>query len=711
MSMRSRARSQADNDAVVLVSRPLLSVTREGKIVWAISGDPHTLPGGRCWETLACGAESRAQCMAEHTPTDGKNRSVGASIDGTRGVLATCLIAAMPDALPAGPSASTADLLIWGPAGQGTVHLGALLPVVAGLAGTWLSRDVIHGGVTALALFRTALDADCCELFLSDLYGKEMLLSGSVGCERPNRVERVRFEPGKGFPGLGFAPGEPLTTRSLVRDPRFRRQSGGGSGQESDLSSFISVPIVAPDGHTLGCLNFAWRRRDVPVEQLAQEVMVVMPQLGNALCAAYWILRERIVRTGAAGAGKQPLVAMLRALNETAGAQAASLVVWDERNRTVRQAKSFGTDPPNCPWLASPEASPCSSRENESQFRLMALSKPEQGWPEPCRQMRFDGDAVCCIPVTGRPGRTGRVLLGFERGTPAGPLQLLVPMHVMVEQIGLQLDEPGLAPAAEVHKPSLPQLKIRCFGHFELMLGEQDLPRSAFPRRDAITLLKMLVLRAGKQVHRERLIDWLWPGAGGASGVNRLHGVVHALRGVIEPHASERRWKYLLNEGDTYSFSPADSTFVDLIRFQEYLSLARRDQRDTGFAPQVAHYLEQAVELYRGDLFEDDEAPEWCDVERIALQREFVEALASLARIYSTLGEAKRAIDVLRRALSYDPGREDLHHDLIVNLVKLGRHKEAKEQISDCMRLLRDELGVEPTAETQRLYRTIVSGT
>jgi DNA-binding SARP family transcriptional activator len=77
--------------------------------------------------------------------------------------------------------------------------------------------------------------------------------------------------------------------------------------------------------------------------------------------------------------------------------------------------------------------------------------------------------------------------------------------------------------------------------------------------------------------------------------------------------------------------------------------------------------------------------------------------------MYIGIGEAKRAIDALRRALSYDPAREDLHQELVASLVKLGRHKEAKEQISECVRLLREELGVEPTAETQRLYRGIVA--
>jgi two-component SAPR family response regulator len=118
--------------------------------------------------------------------------------------------------------------------------------------------------------------------------------------------------------------------------------------------------------------------------------------------------------------------------------------------------------------------------------------------------------------------------------------------------------------------------------------------------------------------------------------------------------------------------------------------------------------LERAVELYRGDLYENDEGSEWCDIERTALQREFIDALGTLARAYLTLGEGKRAMYALRRALAYDYSREDLHTELVRCLIRFRRHKEANEQICDCVRYLREELGVEPSAETQRLFHSLV---
>ena len=102
------------------------------------------------------------------------------------------------------------------------------------------------------------------------------------------------------------------------------------------------------------------------------------------------------------------------------------------------------------------------------------------------------------------------------------------------------------------------------------------------------------------------------------------------------------------------------------------------------------------------------EGSDWCDIERTALQREFIDAMGTLARAYLTLGEGKRAMYALRRALAYDYSREDLHTELVRCLIRFRRHKEANEQIYDCVRYLREELEVEPSPETQRLFHSLV---
>jgi DNA-binding SARP family transcriptional activator len=678
-----------------LFSRPLLLINNDRQIDWGITGNGESTQGRYCWDVLGCAARSDQQCKAVKCPKPSpvaRRRSKSGPVAAYPADV--CLISSIQ--LP------FRGQLVWGPQGGNSARTNIDLHVVASLAGAILAKDVTNGGEAVLDLIRIATGADGCKLFLTDLYGKKLLLAACVGSYRSTHIQQQRFVSGAAFADLAFTQGRPVTSRAP--SARFLR----GEMAEMGVGSVVSVPIPAPDGRVLGCLDLAWHDSAVPVETFADALWSAAAPLGNAICAAYWTLGQQIVRAGSDGSA-QPLVKMFQMLHESVGADAGSLVMWDERSHKVQSIDAFGASPPICPWLMSPEAAPCSSRENESCFRLIALTKPDDRWPDACRQMRFDGTTVCCIPVMGQATRSGRAIIGFRHNSPKSPERLLVPLQVMAEQMGLHRQEPNAPEILVARASAIPRLQIRCFGHFEVAIDGQKVPSSAFQRRDALTLLKILVLRAGKQLHRAKLNEWLWPDVAERVGINRLHGVVHALRAVIEPYAAERRWRHVLNEGDTYTFCPDDSTSVDIIDFQKYLALARNDLRDGYFAPHLTHYLEQAVELYRADLYEEDQYSEWCDVERIALQREFVDALASLARSYLTLGDAKKAIHALRRALAHDPSREDLHQELIRCLVRLKRYQEAKEQVCDCVRHLREDLGVAPSSETQALYHSLVN--
>ncbi len=586
--------------------------------------------------------------------------------------------------------------LVVGPRSTSLGNPGNILPSVLGIASTYISRNLLSGVEIGLELIRFAVAADDCELFLTELRGKELLFAGRAGLS-PTDPKRARVE---GVPQRAFVERRCISSR----DEPFASCRVPAKASEAEPRSFICVPIPAPDGRTVGIINLTWRRSGVAVETLVDALVGSVPIVGNAICAGYWNLRQA-VQEAADSTSETPLVIMLNALREKSGADAGRLVMWDERDHKIERVECFGASPPRCPWLSSPDAAPCSSRNTESCLRLVGVGTAYHYSPEPCRQMDFDG-TVCCIPVAGLTNRAGRMLLGFRKEPTLSRVRPLVPLQAMVQEIALHIPKLGRAPAiARARNPQ--SLEIRCFGHFEVAIGKQKLPDSAFQRRDALTLLKILVLRAGRQVHRSKLIEWLWPETDENVGLNRLHGVVHALRNAIEPTNKQRNNHYLLNEGDSYVFHPQNAS-IDLISFKEYLDLAAHNLKKDSFLPNGVSHLERAVELYRGDLYENDQGCEWCDIERSALQRELIDALATLARAYLTLGEGKRAMYVLRRALAYDYSREDLQNELVRCLVRFRRHKEASEQISDCVRYLREEMGVEPSAETQRLLHSLV---
>jgi DNA-binding SARP family transcriptional activator len=119
-------------------------------------------------------------------------------------------------------------------------------------------------------------------------------------------------------------------------------------------------------------------------------------------------------------------------------------------------------------------------------------------------------------------------------------------------------------------------------------------------------------------------------------------------------------------------------------------------------------HLRQAVQLYRGPFFAtiDDE---WAWIERQRLRNLYCEALLKLAFTYAAAGQWQRTIEWAAQLNREEPLREDVHRLLIEAYRNSGNRAKAVAQYRACEAVLRDELGVEPMPETQRLFNEMVT--
>ena len=97
-----------------------------------------------------------------------------------------------------------------------------------------------------------------------------------------------------------------------------------------------------------------------------------------------------------------------------------------------------------------------------------------------------------------------------------------------------------------------------------------------------------------------------------------------------------------------------------------------------------------------GDLLPDWYA-DWLQDEREGLRQTRLHALESLARGLCESGRYADAIQAALAALHLEPLRETAHQTLIEIHLAEGNWSEACRQFQRCQRLLREELGVEPS--------------
>ncbi|MCC6317414.1 MAG: GAF domain-containing protein [Gemmatimonadaceae bacterium] len=555
----------------------------------------------------------------------------------------------------------------------------------------------------AADLLLKATGAVDCEIALREPEGEDMLLACCRGVHRRVLQEQLRFRTGDGFPGIVASTGQPVSTRSLQDDARFLRPGLTRFG----VTSFLSVPLVSGPGHTLGCVSLAWRSRRAPLQTATTLVQRAGLTLAAFVRAELLAAREKMEQAVFdAGPGTDVRAsACLATLIASARARHGSLVLYGAPGRESSLFSCEGT------------ASICADaldgmvrcRQVQSGHGVIVAGAREE-WPLACRCLPPGTQSPLCLPL-----RVDRRLVGvavLDRPEPPEPASRdLIPLLAMAAEAAVRLDPgPGVAKRKSVPRPRADRmLDIRCLGGLEVHASGTPVPLSRFARRKALTLLRILVLEPGTPMSRDALVERLWPGVDGASGANRLHGVIHALRSVIEPYRHQRKWLFLCNTGDVYYFNAQSPHWIDLQHFRRGVAAGeaaiRQGRRDEAMAS-----LEGALELYRGDLFADDPYADWCEVERTEARKVFVAASARLADLCCAQGAMDRGIACLHRALRVDPLREDLHQRVIRALIRSGRREDALLQYRLCSQLLRDELGTAPQAETRRLERAALSG-
>lgn len=166
-------------------------------------------------------------------------------------------------------------------------------------------------------------------------------------------------------------------------------------------------------------------------------------------------------------------------------------------------------------------------------------------------------------------------------------------------------------------------VRIGLLGGFRVSVGTRIIGEDGWRLRKAASLVKLLALAQGHRLHRERVMDLLWPQLGVKAASNNLRQVVHAARRTL---ASAEGSRYLASDNESLVLCPAGSLWVDVDVFEEAAVSARRS-RD----PDV---YQVAFDLYAGELLPGDRYEEWAEGRREELRQLYLALLVELAGLY-----------------------------------------------------------------------------
>ncbi len=230
-----------------------------------------------------------------------------------------------------------------------------------------------------------------------------------------------------------------------------------------------------------------------------------------------------------------------------------------------------------------------------------------------------------------------------------------------------------------------PILHIHLLGDFHLSFGDKTVTGVNTTRLRS--LLAYLVLHRNSPQHRQGLAFLFWPDSTEAQAHNNLRQSIHRLRLAL-PDAEY----FLHSDEQTVQWLPDSPFTLDVAEFEKAVA-----QVDSSAS------LQYAANLYQGELLPgcyDD----WILPERERLQQRFIETLERLILLCENQHEYRSSIQYAERLLRTDPLREETYQQLMRLHTLSGNRTGALRVYKTCVTVLKRELDVEPSSETQAVY-------
>ncbi len=223
--------------------------------------------------------------------------------------------------------------------------------------------------------------------------------------------------------------------------------------------------------------------------------------------------------------------------------------------------------------------------------------------------------------------------------------------------------------------------RIQLLGGFGVVVDDQPVPSDRWSRRQVATLVKLLALAPARRLHREQVIDALWPGAAVRDAGPRLHKVAHYARRALDDDDA------VLLRNEVVALMPDREVEVDVDTFSRLARAAQTSRQEAT--------LTAAVAAYTGPLLPEDLYEPWAETPRGELRAAYLGLLRDAGRWEDVLAE--------------EPADEEAHLSLIRADLERGDRRAAERQFERLDHALLRELGTRPSAAAEELRARLAS--
>ncbi len=294
-----------------------------------------------------------------------------------------------------------------------------------------------------------------------------------------------------------------------------------------------------------------------------------------------------------------------------------------------------------------------------------------------------------------------------EAGVPSR-LARLVPAHLLLRDPSADSSLTEGAVSGESRSSRAAVCRVQFFGGLSVTTPDGPVPDRAWRKRKARLLFAMLVAHRGKDVPRDQILDYLWPEMEEDRARNNLYVVWSVMKRALVPGAQKSETCPYVESVRGLCRSVTGVVQTDLDEFDDTVSAARKAEA-AGDTESALSCYGRLRNVYVGDLLPGDVYDDWFAPLREQYRHEFSDCMLKAAELHAELGEWAEALACVRRALAFDAWREDLYQAAMRFQIRAGQRSAAVETYVACRSRLAEDLGLDPSSDTRRLYEQVLA--
>ncbi|MBM4413663.1 MAG: hypothetical protein FJ040_09520 [Chloroflexi bacterium] len=248
-----------------------------------------------------------------------------------------------------------------------------------------------------------------------------------------------------------------------------------------------------------------------------------------------------------------------------------------------------------------------------------------------------------------------------------------------------------------------PVIHVTTFGHARCWYDRTEIAKYHWRSQRARDVFLMLVSHDGHRMSRAALCAALWPECDALAAANNLRVSLYRLRQAFVSIAADA--DVIGADKQAVWLQLGHQAVIDVDEFRLAIASARRMYD----AKQALPHLRRAADCYQGHYLTHDTDQDWTCSYREQFACEYTEAGIRLGRILLSMQLYTELIERMWRMIHLEVAVESAHQLLMQAYHATGNPEMVRRVYHSCQHLVNQQLGSSVTAETTRLYRTVLS--